>query len=788
MAQLLLPPAGVTQINVEDFGCVPDGRVLERVSIDANSAVLHAPEGGLRPVDVGKNIAIPGAADLDATIALARPREVQNATLTLDDPTRLTGTVANPVDHKVDTQGFVARVHEGWSITVAGAGPGGATLLTTIAKVLDSKTIRLADAASKAVAAADNVNVILNDPKVVELSNYARRTVADVQVDLGGRSIADARMTIGARGLRSETARFSSLDVGKPVKIKAAGLFITTIHSVDSPTQATLTAPAPRAVATLDEVQADVWKTDSRPGFADLLTKLATRDTESAEIRFGAGVYDFKRDKAAGERGAIMLHGHRNLTLRGSGQGVTVIRLMPGQNVQGAETHVVETADCENVTLRDLSLHGAYLTLATAHEQMHGIHLFSGSEDVNVQQVTVFQSAGDAVRFLGSPDKKVSRVWVDGCRLIQNKRSGVSFQRSVELIWVRNCHIDMSAPGSDQCVEFEPSVFAADPVAPTDVIIESNVLVHGRGNPTSTAVGISGVSGPDPARRVKFVNNVVLGGQIFCTDVAELTIQGNVVRFPDSERIPGDLVSIDRGGDSVLITDNVLINEHPGTRTVINVSEANGRQVSRARIAGNLCITRAGGGIQVVASDDVAVEGNMLVATGAGDLGIRVASEPSAVNHVSVRGNDITVKDQGSWKTGIIFVARQPIHHVSAVGNSIAGAAQGVAFAGTGFTETPVCALNRIEGDVASPLVGLTSLPQKAMVVGGAASRGGSTAGTGAGRFLVGVGDPNVPRGNPPSAVPGNVGDIYQRIDANAQAALYVKQSGDGTTTGWVPK
>jgi hypothetical protein len=36
--------------------------------------------------------------------------------------------------------------------------------------------------------------------------------------------------------------------------------------------------------------------------------------------------------------------------------------------------------------------------------------------------------------------------------------------------------------------------------------------------------------------------------------------------------------------------------------------------------------------------------------------------------------------------------------------------------------------------------------------------------------------------------VPGNVGDIYQRVDANAGAALYVKESGDGTTTGWVPK
>jgi hypothetical protein len=779
------------ELNVDDFGCVPDGRVLERVSIDADSAVLHAPEGSLRATDVGKNIAIPRAADLVATIALSRPLELRNAALTLDDPTKLTGTLFNPQTQKEDPQGLVARVHKDWRITVAGAGPGGETLLTTIAEVLDpppSKTVRLVDAASRAVAPADNVKVILNDPKIAALSNYARRTVSDGHVDLGDRLITDARMTIGARELRSETARFSSLDVGKSVVIPAAGLFITTIKSVDSPTQATLTVPAPRAVGTLDEVQADVWKTDSRPGLEQLLASLATWDTESAEIRFGPGVYDFKRSPG-GPNAAITLHGRRNLTLRGSGQGVTVVRLMPGQDVGTRDTHVIETADCRNLTFRDLSVHGAYLTLANAHEQMHGINIFPSSEEITVQHVTVFQSAGDGIRLVGNPGKKVSRVWVDSCRLIQNKRSGVSFQRGVEFVWVRNSYIDMTAPGSDQCVDFEPTGGGGSSiVAPTDVIIDSNIFVHGNGNPTGVAVAIGGLSGADPARRVKFANNVVLGGEVFCTDVAELTIQNNTVLFPDSQKPAGDLLSIQRGGDSVLISENVLISEHPGTGSVINLSEVNDRQVSRARVAGNLCITRSGCGIQVVASDDVAIEGNMLVATGPCEDAIRVDAQSSAINDVSVRGNDITVKDQGLWKTGILFGGGHPIHHISAVGNSIARATQGIAFSGTRFKETPVCASNRIEGDVANPLAGLPSLPLKAMVVGGAASRGGSRPGSGAGRFLVGVGDPNVPRGDPPSAVPGNVGDIYQRVDANAAAALYVKESGDGTTTGWVPK
>src|SRR5436305_14040824 len=71
------------ELRVDDFGCVPNGRVLERVAIAAGSAVLTSPDGGLRAADVGKNIAIPGGVDLDATIAsLANITKVKNASMT----------------------------------------------------------------------------------------------------------------------------------------------------------------------------------------------------------------------------------------------------------------------------------------------------------------------------------------------------------------------------------------------------------------------------------------------------------------------------------------------------------------------------------------------------------------------------------------------------------------------------------------------------------------------------------------------------------------------------------
>jgi len=57
------------QLRADDFGCVPDGRVLESVTVLAGSTQLDVPGDALRAGDVGKHIAVPGAVDLKTTIA-----------------------------------------------------------------------------------------------------------------------------------------------------------------------------------------------------------------------------------------------------------------------------------------------------------------------------------------------------------------------------------------------------------------------------------------------------------------------------------------------------------------------------------------------------------------------------------------------------------------------------------------------------------------------------------------------------------------------------------------------
>ena len=239
-----------------------------------------------------------------------------------------------------------------------------------------------------------------------------------------------------------------------------------------------------------------------------------------------------------------------------------------------------------------------------------------------------------------------------------------------------------------------------------------------------------------------------------------------------------------RGGDSIIIAGNLLISEPAETQAVISVSEVNQRKVRRSIISGNLCFAASRNGIEVISSEDVVVESNLVIATGPGTNGLVLRSVVSEVNGVALRSNDIGVEGDGSWETGVRVIARedQPVRNLTVLGNSIRGASEGIRFQGSDFPEPPVCSLNQIDADVATPLVGLTQLPQRAVLVGGAASQGGSEPGSGTGRFLVGLGDPN------DNSVVGNAGDIYQRVDAADGPRLFVKESDDEPDAGWTPK
>jgi hypothetical protein len=755
-------------IHVEDFKCTADGLFLERVSTTAGDRLLRAPGGGLTPGDVDKHIAIPGAADLQTTItALAQHQIIRQAAMTAGSA-ELRGVLADPARPEVALT-FRVALHVGRRITVAGAGPGGATLVTDVVAVTGPGAITLAQPCA---AAVDGAEVHLNAPDQVGLGNYARRARGGLTVDLGDRTITDGVVTLGGRGFASATARFSFEDLGKPVLLAEAGLFTTVIEAVEATDRARLRDAAPRSVT---DVAADVWLTDNRQAFADLIAALDTADPRGGEIRFGPGVYDFGRGPVPGPAGAINLRGLRNVTLRGSGSGATILRLLPEQDLSGPDTHLIETFDCAGLRIRDLSIHGSYLTMGKANEQMHGINLNAGTRDVIIERVRFFQTAGDGLRLLGRPENRVRGIAVDHCEFVQNKRTGIGFQRCSESVWVRDCRIDNSAPATDSAIDFEPTGAGG----PRDIVIDSTVITHRTG---AIAVALSGISGPDPTRRVTFSNNVIDGGTIFSTDVRELIIRHNTIVAGDgADGIPAVAVHVQRGGDTLLITGNVIGDDRGSTRGAILVSEVNSRPVDRSLIVDNICHVAAGAGIVVDSSENVSVAGNLLVAVGAGTQAVLVRAETGAAAGVSVRGNTVAVKGTGSWVTGVHVGARQPVGPVSVTGNMIRGATAGVRFDGVGFTGTPVCALNDVGPEVGAPVAGLERLPEQAVVVAGAASRGGAAASGGAGRVVVGIGTPE-------GRVAGNLGDVYQRVGDGAGPRFFVKEAATQPTAGWAAK
>jgi hypothetical protein len=465
----------------------------------------------------------------------------------------------------------------------------------------------------------------------------------------------------------------------------------------------------------------------------------------------------------------------RPMTVRRSGRRSTT---PPPPPPEPGDWHVfLLRDDCRRVVFKDLVIDGNRTGLTHPDEQSHGVEVESGTEDLVIDRCIVRECFGDGVRLAGTDQvgKTVRRVRIQNCLFQANNRSGLSIQRAVEQLIVAHCHFDANV--SDQSIDFEPTGSGG----PTNLVVQGCIINHTN---STKAVTLSGRKGPDPLFNCKFIDNIVLGGPISCSDVNQLTIQNNTVLVTHLgttvERIP---VQVQRGGDAVIISGNLLVNDDTTTEAVISLSEANQRQVTRALVTDNLCFARSGNGIQCLSSDDIAIQGNMIVATDACRQGVFIRSESSDMDHISVRDNDVTVKQNGAWDTGILVASNAPnqVRHVSVVGNSVRGAAEGIRFENSLFSHTPLCSLNRIGADVAAPLNGLVNLPEQAVVVGGASSRGAAAAASGAGRILAGLHDPN-------NRVLGNVGDMFQRLDGVPGETLYIKEAGNGTATDWIAK
>jgi hypothetical protein len=441
---------------------------------------------------------------------------------------------------------------------------------------------------------------------------------------------------------------------------------------------------------------------------------------------------------------------------------------MPNQDRSGPDTDVIHILDCNNLTIRDLSVHGAYLTLAGVNEQMHGIVIGAGSEETVIERVRVFQSAGDGIRLLGEPGNKVRKVWVQGCRLIQNKRTGIGFQRAVEFAWIRDCYIEAKPPTTDACIHFEPT----GNVAPTDVVIDGNVLVHGTG---ATAATFSGVSGTDPTLRVKFINNTVQGGGIGAVNAQDVTVANNTIVA--GEQGP---VIIFRGACSGLRVSNNKIVVSGGVRTAVVIASLGNFTSSSVWLESNHIETAAGPGIEISnPGSHFEIRGNRLFGGGFAAIGISLHLEQPLLSHLDFKLADNTI---ANFRGGGIQLSTTNsaagFEGVAIHGNNIyvdvpgAGSPFGISFLkpGSGTARWLLGAIVS-ENMLGTLLTKIDRDPATVPFIAIGGNLGDCTIFEGA--------------GSPEGIVAATVGSLFLRVDTGVNTALYLKQSGTAES-GWV--
>src|SRR5918993_950563 len=141
--------------------------------------------------------------------------------------------------------------------------------------------------------------------------------------------------------------------------------------------------------------------------------------------------YIVRRPAGPQQQPSIDLRGLRQFTLLGEGDRSVITMVGPGS------WHMIHIGgEATNVQVRDLSLNAAELAKA---EDTHLIVVGTsnsnrgGARHVSIVNCTLARAAGDAVAIVpkssDEPSEEVSDITITGCRLLDNRRSGVSNQR-----------------------------------------------------------------------------------------------------------------------------------------------------------------------------------------------------------------------------------------------------------------------------------------------------------------------------------------------------------------------
>lgn len=517
-------------------------------------------------------------------------------------------------------------------------------------------------------------------------------------------------------------------------------------------------------------------------GVAD--DRSAIEDAIAAADAAGGGVIYFPEGTYmvgynAGNRAGIYLTGRDDIHFVGAGIGVTIIKQKAHAGA-GTDNFHLFNLDNNNarISWRWMTLDGN----SSAHtgvnvDASHLIELEDTCTDIWISEVEFNDAIGDGVRLLGTGAGSwtVKRVWIDKCRFINGNRSGVAFQRAVEYVWVTDNYYEGT---SDQDISWEPS----GSTSPRHIVCSGNIVNH---STAPNSIVIAGVDGSDLATDIKFVNNVIVGGDIKVVRTDGFLIAGNYFESQQTSRFPIWLSGTVRNG---VVRDNEC-RWTAGTAATghIHVNPDNGVGPSDISIVGNRVVcTQNIGGINVQDASRILIQGNTVKGSGAGStIGIRCRNASmSEIQDIQIIGN--TVLDFSATAIQITGGASNLVRGIQVVGNtfddtdtSTPSQTTGIDFntLSTYLTGSPPVVMGNLSNrGITSPIANLGTA---AIVVAGGSANAIGTANVSVSVFFC--------SGTPEGAITAPVGSMATRRDGGAGTTFYIKESGTGNT-GWVAK
>lgn len=414
-----------------------------------------------------------------------------------------------------------------------------------------------------------------------------------------------------------------------------------------------------------------------------------------------AGTYIVTKH-TVGAAGTIQLNGVSNIEIFGDGWDKSIIKLKPGPLYNNlGDTHVIKLNNASHITLRDLTIDGSRLTLASKNEQMHGLYLFN-SNDILVQRVKFYRLRGDGVFLIGE-NGLTQNVTIKDSWFVDNGRSGIANQGGIaKLAYLQN-KFELTSDGD---IHLEPT---GNRTGPADILIDGNVMTH---STPSLALTIAGANPSHAAQRVVVSNNTITGGSASIGQAQDVDFINNTISNNTSAR----LLDVRQYSQRIRINNNRFVGTGPELIHFL------GPGVSGIHFEGNTVTQNlsSGSGIFVEgAGDDIELVNNKLSGASpvVNNVGINVrnqASDGITRHRYTLSGNCIS-----NFQVGIAFSTHSTAtrfsdvsitnniinHNQQATGNGL-----GIRFAnpsgpsdGTDFIDPLLVQGNEIDSQSAAP-------------------------------------------------------------------------------------